>query len=150
MKFLFKRFLVLAFAMLMICSAVACGDGGFSDDSIALARYLRFFDEPLDVEITKYDKYVFEDDQIIYNITWIDNTEGENEEIDLLLHFNSKSKKTTLCFWGDIEIGMHKEVKALWDAREEKAISKTSFNEKQIDEIHRDAVSYNDLSKEKE
>ena len=111
------------------------------DDTMAVAGYLKYFDNPEDVVFTKIDKYVFED-RILYNVAWIDNSETENELIDLLLDYNPATTLVTLCFWRDMKYSSKAEVKKLWDEREEKALSHVSYNKQQISDITKKAAEY--------
>lgn len=111
------------------------------DDAMAVAGYLKYFDNPEEVVFTKIDKYVFED-RILYNVAWIDNSETENELIDLLLDYNPSTTMVSLCFWGDMKYSSKADVKKLWDEREEKALSNVSYNEQQISDITKRAAEY--------
>lgn len=111
------------------------------DDTMAVAGYLKYFDNPEEVVFTKIDKYVFED-RILYNVAWIDNSETENELIDLLLDYNPATTLVTLCFWGDMKYSSKADVKKLWDEREEKALSHVSYNKQQISDITKKAAEY--------
>ena len=111
------------------------------NDAIAVASYLKYFDDPEEVVFSKIDKYVFED-RILYNVAWIDNSETENELIDLLIDYQPSTIQATLCFWRDMKYSSKAEVKKLWDEREEKALSHVSYNEQQISDITKRAAEY--------
>lgn len=111
------------------------------NDVLAVAGYLKYFDDPEEVVFTKIDKYVFED-CILYNVAWLDDFEGYEQTIDLILEFSPATAQTRLCFWEDMKYSSKADVKKLWDEREEKALSSISYNENQILEISKKAAEY--------
>ena len=129
--------LFFVFSLMLSCSCAQKMD----DDAMAVAGYLKYFDNPEEVVFTKIDKYVFED-RTLYNVAWIDNSETENEVIDLLLDYNQTTTEVRLCFWRDMKYSSKAAVKKLWDEREEKALSHVSYNEQQISDITKRAAEY--------
>ncbi len=133
--------IVILILLAIICFALVHSCARKADEVIALSGYLKYFDDPEEVVLTKIDKFVFED-RILYNIAWLDDSEGETQTIDLILDYNTVTTDVTLCFWGDMEFGINAEVKELWNERNEKAISSVSFSQSEIQEISKEAIRY--------
>ena len=118
----------------------SCGKK-YSDDAIAIAGYLQYFDKPENVIVNKIEKCVFADETIYY-VSRSKYQELEADEIELLIVYYPSSRTTKTAFFLDMEYGMHADIKALWDSRDTKATSTHVFSADEIKSVTAEASEY--------
>lgn len=127
-------------ALLTLFCFSSC-DGTYSDDAIAIAGYLQYFDKPEDVVVNKIEKSVFENETIYY-ISRSKYDTYEADEIELLIVYDPQSKTTKTAFFLDMEHGLHADIKAAWDTRAANAISTQVFSQDEIKNVTAQAAEY--------
>ena len=70
--------------------------------------------------------------------------ELEEDEIELLIVYDHKSDTVKNYFMLDMEYGMYQDMKALWDARETKAISSYTYSAEEIEKLVSEIADYCD------
>lgn len=130
--------------LLIICTLLSFSSCGkkYSDDVIAIAGYLQYFDKPENVVINKAERYVFENETIYYISRGKYDEYDSADEIELLIVYDPSSKTSETAFFLDMEYGMHEDIKALWDSREIKATSSHVFTDEEIKSLIADAAEY--------
>ena len=123
----------LLLAILALFGFSSCSKS-YSDDVVAIAGYLQYFDRPEDVAVNKIEKCEFEN-EIIYYISWTEYQELKEEEIELLVVFYPETQTTKTAFFLDMEYGMHPDIKALWDSRATKAISSYTYSAEETKQL---------------
>lgn len=125
----------------MLFGISSCGKK-YSDDVIAIAGYLQYFDQPENVVIYKLEKSEFADETIYYVSRGKYDEYDSADEIELLIVYDPSSKTTETAFFLDMEYGMHSDIKALWDSREIIATSSYEFSDEEIKSIIAEVAEY--------
>ena len=138
---------VISFVLtiIMLTGFASCGKT-YSDDTIAIAGYLNFFDRPEDVTVNRIEKWEFEN-EIIFYLSRDKYDEHDADEVELLLVYYPSSKETKTAFFLDMEYGMNPDIKALWDSRETKAISSHVFSDDEVASVITEVIEYCSKSK---
>lgn len=124
-----------------LLSFSSCGEK-YSDDVIAIAGYLQYFDKPENVVINKAEKCEFENVTIYYVSRSKYDEYDSADEIELLIVYDPSLQTTETAFFLDMEYGMHEDIKALWDSKEIKAISSHVFTDEEIKRIIAEVAEY--------
>ena len=115
----------------------------YSDDVVSIAEYLKHFDRPEDVVINKLERVEFEN-KTIYYMSWSEYQESDEDETELLIVYDHETDEVKNYFMLDMEYGMYQDMKALWDARETKAISSYTYSEEEIKKLVSEIADYCD------
>ena len=115
----------------------------YSDDVVSIAEYLKHFDKPEDVVINKLERVEFEN-KTIYYMSWSEYQESDEDETELLIVYDHETDEVKNYFMLDMEYGMYQDMKALWDARETKAISSYTYSEEEIKKLVSEIADYCD------
>ena len=126
-----KRILtfVLLFTVLMLTS---CGVGAeFGNETAAMRSFLQGVDTEKEIEILVLDKYSTDKNEVYYYVRW--EYEGDVEESELLIVYNTKEKSAEIVTFEDMNGEENVEIKAKWDelkyARADRMFSPTEIEQ---------------------
>lgn len=152
MKFKIGIILSVVTLCAVICFCLF-GQTSYSDDVIALAEYLQYFEKPEAIVFTKLEKFVFEE-QTIYHLDISDCDDcdkydkDEDFETELLIVIDHKTKVTSTAFFADMECGLKQDIKNLWDSRNINAKSFHVFSDSEIQSLVSSVSEYLKIIKE--
>ncbi len=131
-----KRCFVILSICVIAVSAVACKKG-ITDNDLYAVKYLLNDLNYSSVEITKFERYVVNEDTSYYYCQW-STSDLDDATVNNLLVFDNEQKIGRRVYFQDMEAGFDKDVQAVWEKIKDNNPDK-SFSEREINKLIKNA-----------